>query len=152
MGGWSQSIFALRRWTVTTAHTSVFTVLMFYTWLFNDCGILSVYKLIGSIYTTCISEVILFLMIQLHILFMKHQPESCFQTCTNITSNLLCRHLFLNLDNKEPTFNSSTTFASWKKRKQCSASTESSSSWKLNAKNKYGIPSCDPVVFCTVFP
>lgn len=49
---------------------------------------------------------------------MKHQPKSCFQSYTNITSSLLCKHSFWNLDNKELTFNASTTFASWKKNKE----------------------------------
>lgn len=90
-------------------------------------------------------------MIQLHILLRKHQPESCFQSYTNMTSNLLRKYLFWNLDNKELTFYASITFASWGEKK-CSASTGSSSSWKLSAKNKYGIPSCGPAVFFTVFP
>lgn len=88
-------------------------------------------------------------MVQLHILLMKHQPKSCLQSSTNITSNLLCKHLSWNPDKKELTFNAFITFASWgkKKRKKCYVSTGSSSLWKLNAKNKYGIPSHGPVVF-----
>lgn len=57
-------------------------------------------------------------MIKLHILLMKNQPESCFQSYTNITSDLLRKHLFWNLDTKELTFNASITFASWKKKKE----------------------------------
>lgn len=85
-------------------------------------------------------------MIQLHILLMKYQPKSCYQSSTNMISNLLHKHLSWNPDNKELTFNAFLTFASWEKKK-CYASTGSSSLWKLNAKSKYGIPSCGPVVF-----
>lgn len=104
---YNKPYFTQRKRTVTTARTSGFC-----TWFFNHCGILSVYKLINSVYATCIWEVILFAMIQLHILLMKHQPESCFQSYTNITSNLLPKHLFWSLHNKELTFNASITFAS----------------------------------------
>lgn len=88
-------------------------------------------------------------MIQLHILLMKHEPKSRFQSSTNIPSNLLCKHLSWNPDNKELTFNAFITFASWnrKKKEKCYASTGSSSLWKSNAKSKYGIPSHGPVVF-----
>lgn len=55
---------------------------------------------------------------QLHILLMKHEPKSCFQSSTNIPSNLLCKHLSWNPDNKELTFNAFITFASWKRKKK----------------------------------
>lgn len=54
---------------------------------------------------------------QLHILLMKHQLESCCQSYTNLTSNLLRKYLFWNLD-KELIFNASTTFARWGKKKK----------------------------------
>lgn len=57
-------------------------------------------------------------MIQLHILLMKHEPKSRFQSSTNIPSNLLCKHLSWNPDNKELTFNAFITFASWNRKKK----------------------------------
>lgn len=131
-------------------NSSAFTPLMICSWLCNHCGTLSVYNLINFVYETCIWELIPFLMIQLHILLMKHEPKSRFQSSTNIPSNLLCKHLSWNPDNKELTFNAFITFASWnrkKKKEKCYASTGSSSLWKSNAKSKYGIPSHGPVVF-----
>lgn len=116
---YNKPYFTYKRKTAAPARTSGFILLVFCTWHFNDCGISSVYKLINFVHAMCISEVIFFfLMIQLYILHMKHQPKSCFQSYTNITSSLLCKHSFWNLDNKELTFNASTTFASWKKKKE----------------------------------
>lgn len=81
---------------------------------------------------------------------MKHQPKSCFQSYTNITPILLCKHLFGNLDSKELTFNASTTFAKSKVKMSCV--NRSLIFMEINAKNKYGIPSCGPHASFTVFP
>jgi len=50
--------------------------------------------------------------------------------------------LFRNLDSKELTFNASTTFAKSKVKMSCV--NRSLIFMEINAKNKYGIPSCGP--------